>query len=244
MKTFQRPEHENIAEALRLMDRDLLARNRCWFGGGTAIVMKYGEYRVSLDVDFLCSDLMGYRELRNAAAQFGHRAFFPEPIEAMREFKIDQYGLRTAVRFNGQPIKFEIVREARISLDGELDRDIGVPMLTVADMFAEKLLANADRCQDRAVAYRDVIDLGVLVLNHCEVPIVAVEKAEAAYGSDIGRKVQWVANHLVSARDEVAWAAGVLRMDVAYAAKAIAAARDEGRRLWPELGILPNVGVL
>lgn len=43
MKEFRRPEHRIIGEALALMDRDILTANKCWFGGGTAIVMKFGE---------------------------------------------------------------------------------------------------------------------------------------------------------------------------------------------------------
>jgi hypothetical protein len=77
MKEFRRPEHRIIGEALALMDRDILTANKCWFGGGTAIVMKFGEYRRSLDVDFLCADADGYRELRTHAVERGMRAFFP-----------------------------------------------------------------------------------------------------------------------------------------------------------------------
>lgn len=29
-------------------------------------------------------------------------------VEAVRDFQIDQYGLRTIVRLQGQPIKFEV----------------------------------------------------------------------------------------------------------------------------------------
>ncbi|TGV76791.1 hypothetical protein EN788_68290, partial [Mesorhizobium sp. M2D.F.Ca.ET.145.01.1.1] len=102
----------------------------------------------------------GYRQLRMSAVERGVRAFFPEPVEAVRDFRIDQYGLRTVVKLRGQLIKFEIVREARIPLQGRFDDDLNVPSLTPSDMFAEKLLANADRCQERAVGYRDAIDLG------------------------------------------------------------------------------------
>lgn len=242
MKTFERPEHKSIGQILRMMNGDFLAGNQCWFGGGTAIVLKYGEYRVSLDVDFLCSDPNGYRELRGAATQFGHRAFFAKPIEQIREFRIDQYGLRTAIRLNGQTIKFEIIREGRITVDGDFDPDIGVPTLTAVDMFAEKLLANADRCQDRAVAYRDAFDLGILVLNRGAIPDLAVSKAEAAYGPDIGRKVRWVVNHLMPG-DEIASAADTLRMNPSLARDAIVALRTEGRRLWPDAGILPAFNV-
>src|SRR5262249_20074642 len=144
----------------------------------------------------------GYRELRSAAVQRGHRAFFAAPVEPIREFRIDQYGLRTAVSLNGQTIKFEIVREGRIDLAGEFDDHLAVPILTVADMFAEKLLANADRCQDRVIAYSDAIDLGMLILHRGGIPDEAVVKAEAAYGADVGHKVRWVTDHLASSRRE------------------------------------------
>ncbi|MEK1933203.1 MAG: hypothetical protein AAAC47_26190, partial [Pararhizobium sp.] len=41
-----------------------------------------------------------------------------------------------------------------------LDDELGVPTLLPADMFAEKLLANADRCVDPSVNYRDALDIG------------------------------------------------------------------------------------
>ncbi|GLS35892.1 hypothetical protein GCM10010869_14810 [Mesorhizobium tianshanense] len=232
MKEFKRPEHRIIAEALGLMDREFLAANQCWFGGGTAIVMKLGEYRRSLDVDFLCADADGYRELRTRATERGVRAFFPEPVEAVRDFQIDQYGLRTVVRLKGQLIKFEIIREGRIKLQGHLDDDLNVPSLITADMFAEKLLANADRCQDRATAYRDAIDLGTLVKAYGEIPAEALGKAQTAYGSDIQHKIVWVVNKLQD-RDELHNAAESLQMDTKAAEAAISALRNEGIRLWP-----------
>ncbi|TGQ23785.1 nucleotidyl transferase AbiEii/AbiGii toxin family protein, partial [Mesorhizobium sp. M00.F.Ca.ET.216.01.1.1] len=95
MKEFKKPEHRIIAEALGLMDREFLTAAQCWFGGGTAIVMKLDEYRRSLDLDFLCADATGYRELRTRASERGVRGFFSEPVDAVRDFQIDQYGLRT-----------------------------------------------------------------------------------------------------------------------------------------------------
>lgn len=240
MREFRRPEHRIIGEALALMDRDLLTANKCWFGGGTAIVMKFGEYRRSLDVDFLCADADGYRELRTHAVERGIRAFFPEPVEAVRDFQIDQYGLRTVVRLRGQPIKFEVIREGRIQLQGHFDNDLRVPTLVAADMFAEMLLANADRCQDRATAYRDAIDLGILLGIYGSIPAEALGKAQTAYGADIQNKVAWVTNKLQD-RDELRNAAEALQMDPDVANKAISALRDEGIRLWPDAGILSGV---
>ncbi|UCI06687.1 nucleotidyl transferase AbiEii/AbiGii toxin family protein [Mesorhizobium sp. B1-1-8] len=233
MKEFRKPEHRTIAEALKLMDRDFLTSAQCWFGGGTAIVMKLGEYRRSLDLDFLCADADGYRELRTQASERGVRAFFPQPIEAVRDFQIDQYGLRTVVRLKGQPIRFEVVREGRIDLRGHFDEDLGIPALVPADMFAEKLLANADRCQDRAVAYRDAFDLGMLVEAYGQIPAEALDKAQTAYGPDIERKVAWVVGKLRD-KGELRDAAEALQMDLAVGTGAISALRKEAARIWPE----------
>lgn len=59
-RVFRRPEHWLIAEALAAMNAPLLVRTRCYFGGGTAIVLQNDEYRLSLDVGFLCADRDGY----------------------------------------------------------------------------------------------------------------------------------------------------------------------------------------
>lgn len=100
---YVRAEHRLIAEALASMDAGFLDRCRCYFGGGTAIVLRNGEYRLSLDVDFLCSDSDGYRELRIAATGRGAKAFFAGGIETLRDFKTDQYGLRVCEFMGGWP---------------------------------------------------------------------------------------------------------------------------------------------
>jgi len=239
MTIFARQEHTTIAEALGLMNSDFLLESKCWFAGGTAIVMKLDEYRLSLDVDFLCADTEGYRALRNAAVERGIAAFFAPPVEVLREFKIDQYGLRTVVSLRGQPIRFEIVREARIALDGQVDDRLGVPILAVTDMFAEKLLANADRCQDRAIAYRDAIDLGMLIDRYGHIPDDAVDKSVTAYGLDIQRKVTWVLAKLCD-EAELRQAANALQMDADLAFAAITKLRKEAARLWPDTVVNPS----
>ena len=61
---FERAHHQRIAEVLNGLDGALLKNNRCLFGGGTAIALLHGEYRESVDLDFLVSDLPCYRNLR------------------------------------------------------------------------------------------------------------------------------------------------------------------------------------
>jgi predicted nucleotidyltransferase component of viral defense system len=43
--------------------RVLLKQHNYLFAGGTAIALRYGEYRESVDIDFLASDLASYRYL-------------------------------------------------------------------------------------------------------------------------------------------------------------------------------------
>lgn len=57
---FKRPYHQRIALVLESMNPVLLSEHHCFFGGGTAIALRYGEYRESVDIDFLVSDLASY----------------------------------------------------------------------------------------------------------------------------------------------------------------------------------------
>ncbi len=61
---FERPHHQRIAHVLLSLDGPLLQSHHCLFGGGTAMALRYGEYRESVDIDFLVSDIASYRTLR------------------------------------------------------------------------------------------------------------------------------------------------------------------------------------
>ena len=189
---FERPHHQRIAHVLAALDGDALRQHGCLFGGGTCIALRYGEYRESVDIDFLVSDAAGYRELRQLlTSPAGLNALVrpsAQPLEMLREVRADQYGLRTAVQMDGQAIKFEIVREARMELETPANDDVvcGVHTLTPLDMAASKLLANSDRWADDSVFSRDVIDLAMMGLP---LPLQrrALAKAEQAYGPAVAR---------------------------------------------------------
>lgn len=46
--------HNQIFQVLQCLDRTFLDRCRIAFGGRTLLVLAYGEYRLSRDIDFLC----------------------------------------------------------------------------------------------------------------------------------------------------------------------------------------------
>lgn len=189
---FERPHHQRIAHVLSALDGATLRQHGCLFGGGTCIALRYGEYRESVDIDFLVSDAAGYRELRQllttpaGLAPITHAQAMP--LVVLREIRADQYGIRTMVQMDGQAIKLEIVREARITLEPPQADDsvCGVSTLTRLDLATSKLLANSDRQADDGVFSRDVIDLAMMGLPLSTLR-AALAKAEQAYGTSVSR---------------------------------------------------------
>jgi hypothetical protein len=129
MPEFRKRHHRIIASVLRSLNARLLADARCFFGGGTQLAMAYGEYRESRDVDFLCSDRAGFRSLREQVTQVSLGKIVSGTLKLAREVRSDRDGIRTFFDGDGARIKFEILLEARIDLDGQLSSLFRVPTL-------------------------------------------------------------------------------------------------------------------
>jgi hypothetical protein len=184
---FERPHHQRIAKLLHLMDGELLARAECYFGGGTAVALELGEYRESVDIDFLCSNREGYRLLRNAITPPTLGAVLRSPVKHLREVRTHRDKISAFLEMDEVPIKVEFVLEGRIEISGAFHPELGVPCLDRDDMYAEKLLANTDRAMDRSQMSRDLIDLAMMIRAWGPIPAAALKKAEAAYGQAIYR---------------------------------------------------------
>jgi hypothetical protein len=216
---FKRTHHRAIASILESLDAQLLYDHRCYFGGGTSIVLQRNEYRESVDIDFLVSDLDGYRELRQRVMGAGGiNALTTRPVQVQRDIRADQYGIRTVVGAGGSPVKFEIIHEGRIALDypSAGDTVCGVSTLSELDAAASKLLANADRWADRSVHYRDIIDLAMLA-PASSVLDAAIQKASRAYGDSITRCLSSVIDHLAENPSRLSDAIEKLQLSVPYA---------------------------
>lgn len=187
---FERDHHRRVARVLEALDARRLHAHQCLFGGGTALALRHGEYRESVDIDFMVSHREGYRALRQLmSGPAGFQAICRPGTEAIaqtRGVRADQYGLRTMLRVDDVEIKFEIVLEGRITLDPPGDSDLlcGVATLTPLDMATSKLLANSDRWRDDAVLSRDLIDLAMMMPSK-DLLSDAIAKAEGAYGAAI-----------------------------------------------------------
>lgn len=191
---YDRDRHNVIAAALQNLKSELLLDHECYFGGGTAIAMKYGEYRTSFDIDFLIQNPQGYRELRQMVKQEGLNALFSKAFNNVSRIKspqLDQYGIRGSLDFMATQIKFEIVLEGRIKFEKPDKNDVieGVATLTETDLLAEKLLANSDRYMDDGVFSRDLIDLAFMNVKKISTTH-GYRKAQDAYGEVVLRDLE------------------------------------------------------
>ena len=58
---FNRPHHQKVALVLAKLNSELLKNEQCYFAGGTAIALRFGEFRESVDIDFMTSNIASYR---------------------------------------------------------------------------------------------------------------------------------------------------------------------------------------
>lgn len=198
---FERPHHQRIEKILHAFNCDLLSQTRCYFGGGTAIVLSLAEYRESLAIDFLCASNEGYRLLRNTISQDSLGALLKAPIQHLREVRADRYGIRTVLEVDGTPVKVGIVREARIEIQGCPHPVFHVPTLSHEDMQAEKLLANADRGLDKPTMNRDIIDLAMMIDHRGAIPDAAWTKVKMAWANMLSKpfvpRAKWSATGII-----------------------------------------------
>jgi hypothetical protein len=186
MHNPKRPHHQRVQGLLNSLSAELLETSACYFGGGTRIVLELDEYRESLDVDFLCANQDGYRELRNQVSNQSLGEIFAHQPTLLRDVRADMYGIRTFVEIDGQPVKFEIIREARIPLAGTYIPNVPVPCLDHSSAIAEKFLANTDRGLDKSARSRDLIDLAFMVGSWADDKVSqGLKLAEAAYGASV-----------------------------------------------------------
>ncbi len=206
--TYRRPHHQRIAKLLQAFDPDLLLKAECYFGGGTAVALLLDEYRESVDIDFLCSSQDGYRMLRSVVAtDLGPLLRYP--VKHLREVTSTQNKILTFLEIDGVRVKVELLREGNTSLEGHMSTDLGVPILSRTDLWAQKLMANADRALDKSTLSRDIIDLAMMIRGWGPIPRDAFDKAHAAYGDSLARGFH---NAVGMVADPVYFAAALQRM--------------------------------
>ena len=162
MAHYKRQHHNLIDQVLRSLNSELLAIHECYFAGGTAIALKYDEFRESVDIDFLVSNPECYGKLRNLLFGKGLSPIVETGYVLQHtEVRSDRYGIRTSVLLENTQIKFEIVPIDLLKLDRPKASDAisSVMSITDTDMIATKMIANAFRGSDKAYYNRDLLDI-------------------------------------------------------------------------------------
>jgi hypothetical protein len=177
--------HNQILRILQAIDHDFLLSCETYFGGGTMLVLAYGEYRLSRDIDFLCPYGEPFSRLRRSVYDRGYEAIFRADrdagIQFPREIRTDRDAVRFPIQIDDTLIKFEIVAEGRICFNPPSQPSWSpVACLDLIDQVTEKMMANGDRWPDASTNARDLIDLARLKLV-TDFPAAAIVKAEAVY---------------------------------------------------------------
>lgn len=199
MAEFRRPLHARIARILGRMDAKFLEAIACYFGGGTQLSLVYGEYRQSRDIDFIVSSREGIRAIRETVNSRSLGKLFKDPVTLVRDVITDRDAVRTFIVEEpaAQPIKFEIIYEGRIDVEGVADRTLLVPTLTPRCAVAEKFLANTDRGLDKTTYARDAIDLAFIALELDEKTFAqGYQRAVGAYGASVPQQFNAVLKRL------------------------------------------------
>ena len=178
--TYRHPHHNVIAGILeRMRNKEFLIRHGVFFGGGTAISLLHGEYRLSLDIDFLV-DAEGAVAVRNKIYTEGFNSFFPDCVDTPN---MDRYLIRGYV----QDVKVEFLLGSLTPISGKpLEQFFDIPTLDITSFMAQKLMANAGRgMMDPSALCKDIIDLGILAKHDMDSFPQALADAEAACGTTI-----------------------------------------------------------
>jgi hypothetical protein len=185
---YKRPHHQIIEKILGSFNSAALLDAKCYFAGGTAISLALNEFRESVDIDFLCASQEGYKFIRNAVNMNDLGELLNIPLNHIRGVRAERDKVSTYVELSGVPVKIEIVREGRIDISKAEDISISpsnIALLSKDDLFAQKLLANADRGLDTHSKSRDIIDLAAMIEEWGEIPQKSWNKACEAYGNQI-----------------------------------------------------------
>lgn len=167
MLEFTRPHHKLIQKALKNFNSEYLDEHRILFGGGTRIALELNEYRESIDIDFICPDKESYRAVRAVVTPNSLGNLVKSEFEYIREIRLDRDGTRCFIRMEDVAIKLEFVSFADYEIEKyNIDR-FEVPSIDRQSCFLTKILANADRYNDRP--YKDIFDLLAMFENWGEI---------------------------------------------------------------------------
>lgn len=180
---LKKPHHKVIAKALQQINGEFLGLNNILFGGGTRIALELNEYRESIDLDFLCADKKAYRTVRQEVSSSSLGRLVRHEFNYKRSIRADRDAVRCFILINNIPIKLEFIAFADYPLTKDHQTIFEVPVLDRNSCFFTKLLANADRYNDKP--YKDIFDILAMINAWGDIPKIAWIKAHYLYGFSV-----------------------------------------------------------
>ena len=184
MKKYLISRHQVIESALRNFNADFFCVNNIMFGGGTRIALELGEFRESIDIDFLCANRASYRSVREQVTNLSLGKLVKYDFTYVREIRADRDAVRTIIKYGGITIKLEFISFDNYELTSCVDFEkFPIPFLDRSSCYYTKLLANADR--KFIEPYKDLFDILAMYKEWGSIPENAIVLAEKHYGKKV-----------------------------------------------------------
>lgn len=184
MERYSIKFHQIIESALNEFNADFFCANNIVFGGGTRIALELGEFRESVDIDFLCPNRDSYRAVREQVMNTTLGLLVKKDFTYVRDIRADRDAVRTIISHKGIKIKLEFVSFDNYDLKSCFDTTkFPVPFLDKTSCFYTKLLANADR--KLVSPYKDILDIIAMYKAWGNIPNEAIKLAENRYGKKV-----------------------------------------------------------
>jgi len=184
MTKYSIKHHQIIESALKNFNADFFCANNIVFGGGTRIALELGEFRESIDIDFLCPNRASYRAVREQVDNISLGELVKQDFTYLREIRADRDAVRTVISYEGTSIKLEFVSFDNYDLTSCIDSTkFPIPFLNQSSCFYTKLLANADR--KLVEPHKDLFDILAMYKEWGSIPQEAISLAEKHYGKKV-----------------------------------------------------------
>lgn len=184
MSKYSIKYHQIIGSALNNFSADFFCKHNIIFGGGTRIALELGEFRESVDIDFLCPNKKSYRSIREQVTNISLGCLVREEFKYLRDIRADRDAVRTVIAYQGINIKVEFISCDNYDLSSVIDTTLfPIPFLDHTSCFYTKLLANADR--KLIEPFKDVFDILAMFDNWGPIPELAIILAEDHYGKKV-----------------------------------------------------------
>lgn len=177
---YQLNHHNAIRQALAHFNSAYLAEHNILFGGGTRIALELGEFRESVDIDFLCPNKDSYRAVRTIITNKTLGPIVNDELHYIRDIRSDRYAIRTAIIIEDVKIKLEFISSDNYALKAQIPSPFNVPCIDHNSCYLTKLLAHCDRVDEPQP--KDLIDL-LMMYTHWGEPSEQVwENVQSHYG--------------------------------------------------------------